>query len=245
MSHIHLPDGVLPLWLCAAGWALALSILYLSSAILIRTPRARRNIPLVAAVSALVLVAMSIEILPLAYHVNLTVVAGILLGPLLIPLAGAVIELMLALLGHGGMTVLGVNYLILCMEMYVGWLIFASAKRWVINKTGALKTVNPRRAGVVVALATVAALALSTTGMLAAVWTAGSELGRVAAEHGGGTGESLNITTFIITAFTLGPIGWALEAFLGANIVAYIARVRPSLLRLNSDNVVVVEDDES
>lgn len=247
MSHIHLPDGVIPLWLCAIGWVLALAVLYLSSAILIRTPRARRNIPLVAAVSALVLVAMSIEILPLAYHVNLTVVAGILLGPLLIPLAGAVIELMLSLLGHGGMTVLGVNYLILCVEMYVGWMIFALAKRWMTSDTASIKTIHPRRASVVVAIATIVALALSTTCMIAAVWTAGPELGHVAAEHSheSSAGGSLDITTFVITAFTLGPFGWALEAFLGANIVAYIARVRPSLLRLSVTKSTVDTDDES
>ena len=38
-------------------------------------------IPLVGAMAALMLVAMSSEIVPIAYHINLTVLAGILLGP--------------------------------------------------------------------------------------------------------------------------------------------------------------------
>ncbi|HZL04565.1 MAG TPA: energy-coupling factor ABC transporter permease, partial [Coriobacteriia bacterium] len=69
MSHIHIPDGVLPVWLWAAGWAISLLVLWVASN---RASRAdvRRKVPLVAVVSALVLIAMSSEIVPIAYHVN-------------------------------------------------------------------------------------------------------------------------------------------------------------------------------
>jgi len=72
VTHIHIPDGVLPVWLWATGWLLTLALLALASRFAGRAG-SRRAVPLVGAVSALVLVAMSTEIVPIAYHINLTV----------------------------------------------------------------------------------------------------------------------------------------------------------------------------
>jgi cobalt/nickel transport system permease protein len=80
MSHIHIPDGVLPWWLWVTGWAATALLLAVASRMATRAG-SRRAVPLVGAISALVLVAMSTEIVPIAYHVNLTVIAGALLGP--------------------------------------------------------------------------------------------------------------------------------------------------------------------
>ena len=57
MSHIHIPDGVLPVWLVALGWAGALALVWYAA----RRARAfevRRKVPLLGVVAALVLVGL-------------------------------------------------------------------------------------------------------------------------------------------------------------------------------------------
>ncbi|MDO8914874.1 MAG: energy-coupling factor ABC transporter permease, partial [Coriobacteriia bacterium] len=128
MSHIHIPDGVLPAWLWATGWIAALALVWIASAIAKRAD-IRRKVPLLGVVAALVLVSMSSEIVPIAYHVNLTVVAGVLLGPWLGIIAAFIVEVVLALLGHGGVTVIGLNTLMIGGEMVLGWALFRLAVR--------------------------------------------------------------------------------------------------------------------
>ena len=128
VTHIHIPDGVLPFWLWAGGWALAAVLVWGASRVAGRNDVARK-VPLLGVVSALVLVAMSLEIVPLAYHLNLTVVAGVLLGPWLGVLAGFIVSVVLALLGHGGITVAGLNVLLLGSEIVLGALLFRAARR--------------------------------------------------------------------------------------------------------------------
>ena len=128
MSHIHIPDGILPLWLVAAGWALTLALLYLSARRL-SGPEARRKIPLLGVMAAVMLVGMSTEFVPIAYHVNLAVLAGIIVGPAMGFLAAFIVDLILALFGHGGITVVGLNTLIIGAECALGYFIFRGLYR--------------------------------------------------------------------------------------------------------------------
>jgi cobalt/nickel transport system permease protein len=258
MSHIHIPDGVLPVWLWAAGWALSLALLWVASA---RAARAdvRRKVPLVAVISALVLIAMSSEIVPIAYHVNLTVVAGALLGPQLAIVSAFVVQVTLALLGHGGVTVIGLNVLMTATEMILGWLLFRGFVRLLSRR-------HVRWAG---ALATVLTLAVTTTMLVGVVALAGTgaaterETGALdpqnlnfaspfsdsvfqiglfsggehadetpdsARDGAGGTSTSLSVSRFATVVYTLGPIGWLIEALVTAAVLGYVAHVRPSLL---------------
>src|SRR5659263_4364 len=163
MSHIHIPDGVLPVWLWASGWAVSLVVLWVASR---RAERAdvRRKVPLVAVISALVLIALSSEIVPIAYHVNLTVVAGALLGPQLAIVAAFVIQVALALLGHGGVTVIGLIVLMTATEMILGWLLFRAF----------VKLLGRRRVRWAGVLATVLTLAVTTTMLVGVVALAGT-----------------------------------------------------------------------
>ena len=70
MSHIHIPDGVLPVWLVAAGWLLAIAILALIT-LRLRGADRGRQLPLLGVMAALMLVGMSTEIVPIGYHINL------------------------------------------------------------------------------------------------------------------------------------------------------------------------------
>ena len=251
MSHLHIPDGVLPVWLWVLGWLVTLAAVGLSGRLSEREG-SRRKVPLLAVVSALMIVAMSSEIIPIAYHVNLTVIGGVLLGPALSILAAFIVEIVLALLGHGGVTVLGLNTVLIGSEMVIGWALFR-----LITRLLGHKSVRPAAF-----LATFVTLALTTVALLGIVSIGGNsataretgaldpaelrfenpfaggvfELGLFSGgEHEEEDGEhaeeaGLSVERFAAIVFTLGPIGWVLEGLLTAWILGYAARVRPGLI---------------
>jgi cobalt/nickel transport system permease protein len=244
VSHLHIPDGVLPWWLVAVGWAIALPALWLASRRARSNHESLRKVPLLGVVSALVLVAMSTEIVPIAYHMNLTVIAGVLLGPWLSVIAAFVVVLMLALIGHGGVTVVGLNTVLISTEMIVGWGLFRLLT----------STFGTRRTPWTAAAATVVTLAVTTLMLVGIVWAGGSLAARrdtgaldpstlrfgnpfadrVVASRLVGPPEPepapIDIGRFAIVVFTLGPIGWALEAAVTGAVVGFVARVRPGLV---------------
>lgn len=254
MSHIHIPDGILPWWLVAAGWAIAVAWV----AIAVRRLSGedlRRRIPLVGAVAALMLVAMSSEIVPIAYHINLTVLAGVLLGPWLSVPTALIVVTILALIGHGGVTVIGLNAIVIGVEMALGWVAFHSLTRWF----------GRERPGLSAGIATVFTLAVTTSLLVLIVAIGGSPAasresgafdpqslsftnpfaegivgnevlgggaddGDEPADADGEEQEPLDLKRFAILVYGLGSIGWAIEAFVTAGIVGFVARVRPSLV---------------
>ncbi len=248
MSHLHVPDGVLPVWLIALGWALAAAGVFVSVK-MVGHQEQRRGIPLIGAVAALMLIGMSTEIVPIAYHVNLTVAAGILLGPWLSAPVALIVVTMLSLAGHGGVTVIGLNAGIIAAEMVLGAMLFSLLRR----------AIGTRRLGLAAGIATVVTLALSTAlvvgvvalaGPLAAEREAGAfdpETLRFENPFGGGiigndlirpdepadadapAGET-RIGRFALLAFGLGSIGWIIEALVTGAMIGFVARVRPWLL---------------
>lgn len=245
MSHIHIPDGVLPVWLWLSGWVIAAALIWFAST-RSRGADVRRKVPLVGIISALVLVSMSSEIVPIAYHINLTVVAGVLLGPQLAIVSAFVVQVVLALLGHGGVTVIGLNTLMTMAEMLLGWALFRAFVR-VLGRT---------RVRAASGIATVVTLAITTT-LLVGLVAASGVTGATARETGaldpqnltfaspfsegvvgvglfsGGekaTAPAVGLKRFATIVYTLGPVGWLIEALVTAAILGYVARVRPSLI---------------
>ncbi|MCX8117146.1 MAG: energy-coupling factor ABC transporter permease [Desulfobacterota bacterium] len=238
MSHIHLPDGILPVWLWASGFILAI----LMGFILVRRRNKEvlgRRLPLLGMMAATMVLGASVEIVPIAYHVNLMVVSGILLGPSLIFLATFVVNVILALFGHGGVTVIGLNTLILSIEGIGGYLFFRLLwKMW-------------RRLTPAAFLATFLALCLSTFSMVGVVRLGLShyeELLHRGEAHGlfefkllkghddlhgrGEKGEAVHFERFIALLLPLSLIGWCLEGVLTTLILRYLHRLRPDLLKL-------------
>jgi len=162
MSHIHIPDGVLPVWLWLIGWIGAAILVGVMGRIALADDY-RRKVPMLGVIAALMMVAMSSEIIPIAYHINLTVLGGILLGPVLAPIAAFIVVTTLALIGHGGVTVIGLNTIVIFSEMLVGWMLF----RALIGLFG------KGRASIAAFATTIPSLALSTLLLVGIVWLGG------------------------------------------------------------------------
>ncbi len=218
MTHMHIPDGILPVSL----WVLGLIMMAFAvgfSLFRLRGMDKAKKIPLLGAVTAVMLVAMSLEVLPLAYHINLSVVAGILLGPALGFLAAFIANLMLALMGHGGITVMGLNTLLLGSEAVLGHTLFYLFKKRLSVFWSA-------------AAATVLTLFMTTLALIGIV--AVSHINPELMSHGDEQGfhhnGQVSVRTFAIMVVSLGSIGWIIEAAITGAVVRFISQVKPSLL---------------
>ncbi len=245
MSHLHIPDGVMPLWIIAAGWALTAALLALA----VRTTRQgeERRLPLLGVMAALMLVGMSLELVPIGYHINLTVIAGIVLGPALGFIAAFLVNLILAFFGHGGITVVGLNTLVIGAEMALGYYLFHGFRSLLRDRVGV---------GWEAAATTLFALATSTLLMIgivalsnvnpaeAAPEASAVEPGTLTFRNPFGEGllrleafpeheaarSQLDLATFAKLVLGLGAIGWTLEAVITGLLASYVALVRPDLV---------------
>ncbi len=123
MSHIHLPDGIIsPIW-WVTGYLLCFTILFF----ILRKldgEEIRRKVPMIGIVSAIMLLGMSVPLGIVPVHLSLAVLSGILLGPGFGFIAAFVVNLLLALIAHGGVTLIGLNTLIVGTEIFVGYHLF-------------------------------------------------------------------------------------------------------------------------
>lgn len=238
MSHIHLPDGVLPVWLWVSGFLIAILVGVILFRFIKKEDLARR-LPLLGMMAAAMVLGASVEIVPIAYHVNLTVISGILLGPSLIFLATFVVNVILGLFGHGGITVIGLNTLVLSIEGILGYFLFRLF--WSL-----LRRLTPA-----IFLATFLALFCSTLSMIGVVSLGASHYEELIHQerkgiiefhlskekddqHQEGVAENkVNLKRFIAIVLPLGFIGWMMEGVITTLIARYIHRLRPDLLRLD------------
>lgn len=232
MSHLHIPDGVLPGWLIMAGWLLTALVLTFS---IYRTRKTelKRKIPLIGIISALMIVCMTIPIVPIAYHINLSVIAGIILGPAVAFISIFIVDLIIAMFGHGGITVVGLNTMVVGTEAFIGFYLFQlflvlMGRDSIMWSSG---------------LAAVIALAISTSILVGIVYLSqinpeivlGIETGHPAeVTHEGAVPDELikgvNIKSFASTLLVLLGIGWLLEGIITAFVIKYVSRVRPDLI---------------
>jgi cobalt/nickel transport system permease protein len=198
-------------------------------------PPFARKLPLLSMTAAFVIVAMSIPIIP-GYDIQLAAVAGIILGPAATLIAAFVVNLLLALIGHGGITVVGLNTLILSIEMIAGWALFRLLSRML----------SPALAGGISAFL---AMTVSAGIMIGVVALGASTAGRVPLEnvvvvgaphhegggpspHAGGEIRNLSLGRFAAMVLALGAVGWPLESFIAAVVIRFAARVKPDLVGL-------------
>ena len=216
MTHMHIPDGVLPVWLWLSGFAVMAAALGLSF-YRARSMDMKIKVPLLGALSAAMLVGMSIPILP-GYHINLTVVTGILLGPSLGMIAAFIVNFILALLGHGGITVIGLNTLLLGSETVLGHAFFSVFRRLPLFWRSLCATILTLFITTTMLIGIVAVSHLDP-----AVLHHGEEhAGEV---HGGGS-----LSAFALVVLSVGSVGWLIEAAITGAVIRFIAQVKPDLL---------------
>jgi len=232
MSHLHIPDGVLPGWLVLAGWIMTALILAFSLYRVSNT-ELKRKIPLIGIISALMIVCMTIPIVPIAYHINLSVVAGIILGPAVAFISIFIVDLIISMFGHGGITVVGLNTVVVGAEAFIGFYLFQLFMA-LIGRDSIMWSSG---------LAAVIGLILSTSILIGVVYasqinpeivigieedhpTEEKEIEQIPKELLNG----INIKSFAKTILILLGVGWILEGIITAFVIKYVSRVRPDLI---------------
>jgi cobalt/nickel transport system permease protein len=217
MTHMHIPDGILPVWLWLSGFIL-MSLVLGYALYRLRTMDTRKKIPLLGAVAAAMLVGMSIPILP-GYHINLSVVSGILMGPSLGLVAAFIANLILAFMGHGGITVIGLNTLLLGSEAVLGHAFFYLLRdRLPIFWRAAFATVLTLCISSAILIGFVAMAHIDP-----AMLHHGEDHGHIPTMRG-------SVATFAVLVFTIGIVGWLVEAAITGAVVKFISQVKPDLL---------------
>jgi cobalt/nickel transport system permease protein len=235
---------LLPAWIIVAGFAATAIVVALCLQKLKRDEDFVRKVSLLAILSALMLVAMSVPLGFIHYHVNLTVLVSLLVGPWLAFIGVFVVNFFLSFVGHGGISVMGLNTLIVGSEVFIAYYIFFGLKRFI-------KTI-PAVLG-----ATVLTLLLSSLLMVSVVATAGLSpalLGDdhdhhecsddhehdhddhedehvLAHPHDDGGGFYAYLEPFLKFILPLLVVGALIEAAVTAGIVSYLRKVKPVLVK--------------
>ncbi len=252
MTHLMVPDGVLPWWLSAAGWTLAAALLGLTLWHLRGVP-APRMVPLVGVTAAMMAVIMSVELVPIGYELHLTALTGMIVGPWYGVIAALLFNLLRALIGDGAWTNIGLNTSITWLEIALGAALWAALRPLAQRRSAGVAAGVATFAGLIVATVVfVAIMGLSKVnpaavfevgaydaqaGAFGEAPLAGGVVSVHAAERQDGdaapaTEGQPGFRQFAIAVVILGAIGAAVEATFTGAIVAFIARVRPELLGL-------------
>lgn len=216
MSHLHLPDGVLPPWIWVGSLILVLIILGLAGRAI--DPR---RVAYQGALAAMMLAAMAVPLGPLDFHLSLAGPVGVLLGA-----AGGfqvvfVVSLILAFIGHGGLTAVGLNALVLGLGAATASVVYA----------GIARRLAPAPS---LALATAAGHVLS--GFL---WFAVVTLALRAPQYPSSLGAHpprLEVVSALMIALWL--ISLLVESVVAYGVARFLSRVHPALLpasRLTSE----------
>ena len=215
MSHLHIPDGVLPVWMWAGGLVLALVCLMVSA----RADRgaSRQSIAFRGALGGVMLAAMAVELPlgPIEYHLSLVGPIGALVGPAAAFPLVFVVSAILAFAGHGGFTVVGLNALVLGAGATVA------------------RPLYRRLAGRLPAARALAVTTAVSQGLSGLLWLAVMALALRLRAPAGGTATAAGLPRVaVLAAFAL-PLwigGVLVESAVAYGLARFLARVRPDLL---------------
>jgi len=123
---VHIPDGILPAQVCIGGYAIASGVTWLSLRQIYKTSDPQEEVPKAALLAAAFFVGSSINIPipPASVHLVLNGLLGALLGWYAWPAILIGLLLQAVLLGHGGLTTLGVDAVMMGVPALVAAQIF-------------------------------------------------------------------------------------------------------------------------
>lgn len=242
MSHIHLPDGVIPTIWWIAGYVISLIVVFV---VLKRVDaeKVRGKIPEIAMMAAVMLITMSVPLGFIPFHMNFAALAGMLVGPGLGFVVVFVVNFILALLGHGGITVVGLNTLSIGVEALIGGIGFKVLRR---------------KFGVVFSTIIPVAVALLLSTMLMVIFLdsigivniqSGEGILHVKGHVEEGTNRHEKVSSHEDTVYSFGGIalaGWAavlavlflgivLESAVTSLVIRFFMKVRPDLVQPMTD----------
>jgi len=218
LSHLHIPDGVLPPVLWIAGLVLMVVVLFFATrADAHAGPRA---VALRSALGAIMLVVMAIPVPITAFDYCMTLAGpvGVLLGAAGALQVSFVVTLILALMGQGGFTVIGLNTLVLGAGAAIARPLYRAMVR-VLRPAGAM------------AAATAISQLFSSVLWIALLWLSvrlsPSILGEHEVAHAMRWLQGGVLVTVLLPLLAL-AVG--LESLLGYGLAGFLERVRPDLL---------------
>ncbi len=240
MSHIHFPDGIIPLYIWIPAYLVTFGIIFLITKT-IEKEKIKKLLPLTGIAAALMLIGMSVPLVIIPVHLSLAVLTGILIGPKLGFVVVFVVGLILASFGHGGITIVGINTLVIGSEVFVGSMLF--------------RLLGKKKKLLGVVFSTVIALVISLALMVSVVgYTAGFENALPHThlehsheheehidhhedhhEHSGELEESISNINYLffsgwVALILIFVFGIALETIVTSLIVMFFYKVRPSLI---------------
>lgn len=218
MSHLHIPDGVLPPLVWIAGLLLAL-IGVLVSAAFTRGVGPQR-IAFQSALGGLMLAVMAIPVPITAFDYCMTLAGpvGILLGPASTFQVCFVVTVILALMGQGGFTVIGLNALVLGLGAM-------SARPVYGLLAGRMK--RPHAVAVATAVSQLLSSALWIAVLAASVKLSPSAAAEEEVQH---TVRWLQGGALVALLAPLLLVAVAVESLLALGLATFLDRVRPDLL---------------
>lgn len=218
MSHLHIPDGVLPpvLWLIG----LVVTLLLTGLSVFASRRAGPQLIAYQSALGGLMLAVMAIPVPVAGFHYCMTLAGpvGVLLGWSSAVQVSLVVTVILALLGQGGFTVIGLNAFVLTLS--------AVAARWLYLRM--VTRLGPARS---MAIATAISQLLSTAAWVA-ILSASVRL-RPGALLNHEVMDTLQFVQVGLLATLLLPslaAAVAVEALLAYGLGGFLGRVRPDLL---------------
>jgi cobalt/nickel transport system permease protein len=220
--HIHIPDGVLPIWLWVFGFIFVGILLIL---ILPNLKKEQKGMPKAAMIAAVILLVMSIP-LGLPGHINLMVLAALLIGPAWSLVIALICNFILASFGHGGITLVGLNTLLLWFQAVVGFFLFKMFLK--IFKNYFLCAV----------FSTFLSLCISFLFLIGIVAVSTVEPAEFLHHHEileqiGDLGHTeISLKMFILLSLPVALWGAVIEAFVTGFIVQFIKKTAPKLLKL-------------
>lgn len=211
---MHIPDGILPLQVSLTGFAISAGIIWFCVRKIKQKKDPREDIPKASLLTAAFFVASLIHIpLPLgSVHLVLSGLMGAILGYFAFLAVFIGLFLQAIMFGHGGLTTLGVNAVIIGVPALLAWFIFRlrAWSRWSETKSSAFFGF----------LAGGAAIGLSTT-LFALVLTTNIPAYMSAAA------EQAAILTLIAVHIPL----MFIEGIITASLIIFLCRVNPGVLQ--------------
>jgi cobalt/nickel transport system permease protein len=210
---MHIPDGIPPIPVTAAGYAATAAVTWYSLRKIKQKEDPRQDIPKASLMTAAFFVVslIHIPVPPTSVHLVLNGLMGALLGYFAFPAILIGLFFQAVMFGHGGLTTLGVNAVIMGLPAIIAAYIFRL--RRIGNKD------SPRKNGVFGFLAGFVAIGLSVAMFVAILLTS------LPAELNAAV-EQTAIFALAIAHLPLMLIEGVITAFL----VIFLRRVRPAML---------------